>query len=234
MMRFALALSALAVSACAPTMPDSGAGVGFDNYQNYNNYRSSRDAELSGSALPTAPTVATSSLASDEPITAATLNEAGIGQGQPGANIAAPESGFRVTVTTENEGISDEQNFSAVSERQTIESDAARLAAQREAYKVIAPTALPTRSGAEGPNIVEYALTNRNALGQRAYGRSSLNTNSRYLRNCDKYASPDLAQEAFLRAGGPDRDRMGIDPDGDGFACSWDPTPFRRAQSANG
>jgi len=25
---------------------------------------------------------------------------------------------------------------------------------------------------------------------------------------------------------------MGLDPDGDGFACSWDPTPFRLAGSS--
>jgi hypothetical protein len=44
--------------------------------------------------------------------------------------------------------------------------------------------------------------------------------------------SDDLAQEAFLSEGGPERDRLGVDPDGDGFACRWDPTPFRRAASA--
>jgi hypothetical protein len=46
---------------------------------------------------------------------------------------------------------------------------------------------------------------------------------------CAKYASPDLAQQAFLERGGPERDRLGVDPDGDGFACSWDPRPFRTA-----
>ena len=44
---------------------------------------------------------------------------------------------------------------------------------------------------------------------------------------CARYGSPDLAQQAFLAAGGPDRDRRGLDPDGDGFACAWDPRPFR-------
>ncbi|CAN0586593.1 unnamed protein product, partial [Ectocarpus sp. 12 AP-2014] len=39
----------------------------------------------------------------------------------------------------------------------------------------------------------------------------------------------DQAQIAFLEAGGPEKDRNGMDPDGDGFACNWDPTPFRRA-----
>jgi hypothetical protein len=47
--------------------------------------------------------------------------------------------------------------------------------------------------------------------------------------SCAKYASSDQAQQDFLAKGGPDRDRMGVDPDGDGFACSWDPRPFRTA-----
>ena len=38
---------------------------------------------------------------------------------------------------------------------------------------------------------------------------------------------PDQAQQDFLAKGGPERDRMGVDPDGDGFACAWDPRPFR-------
>jgi hypothetical protein len=44
----------------------------------------------------------------------------------------------------------------------------------------------------------------------------------------------DAAQEAFLAAGGPERDRNNLDPDGDGFACWWDPEPFRRAMRAGG
>ena len=41
--------------------------------------------------------------------------------------------------------------------------------------------------------------------------------------------APTPAQQAFLEAGGPERDRKGLDPDGDGYACAWDPTPFRAA-----
>jgi hypothetical protein len=38
-----------------------------------------------------------------------------------------------------------------------------------------------------------------------------------------------MAQIAFLERGGPKRDTLGLDPDGDGFACYWDPAPFRKA-----
>lgn len=60
------------------------------------------------------------------------------------------------------------------------------------------------------------------------YKRSGLRVSSPAAA-CAKFSSPDLAQEAFLSAGGPDRDRKGLDPDGDGYACSWDPRPFRTA-----
>jgi hypothetical protein len=114
---------------------------------------------------------------------------------------------------------------------ETIESDAERLARQRAAYEFVTPTEVPERSGASGPNIVQYALTSRNAVGQRAYSRGPFGGESRAARICARYPSDDLAQEAFLEAGGPDRDRLGVDPDGDGFACGWDPAPFRRAAS---
>ena len=47
---------------------------------------------------------------------------------------------------------------------------------------------------------------------------------------CRQFAAADQAQEAFLAAGGPERDGKALDPDGDGFACAWDPRPFRNAQ----
>ena len=37
------------------------------------------------------------------------------------------------------------------------------------------------------------------------------------------------AQIDFLAKGGPERDRLGVDPDGDGYACAWNPAPFRAA-----
>jgi hypothetical protein len=127
-----------------------------------------------------------------------------------------------------NPGISDEQDFGAVSSRETIESDAERLARARSQYTVVQPTALPTRSGPGGPNIVEFALSTTHAPGTPVYRRSGLSLGAP-MAKCGRYPSADLAQEAFLKNGGPDRDREGLDPDGDGFACGWDPRPFRTA-----
>lgn len=127
-----------------------------------------------------------------------------------------------------NSGISDEQDFNAVASRETIESDAERIARNRAQYQVIQPGALPQRSGDTGPNIVQFALSTSHDPGQAVYKRSAIRTSSANAA-CAKFASPDLAQQAFLERGGPERDRMGVDPDGDGFACSWDPRPFRTA-----
>jgi len=124
-------------------------------------------------------------------------------------------------------GISDEQDFEAVSGRQTIESDAERIQANRQQYTVIQPTELPSRQG-QAPNIVGYALKTNNPVGAKLY-RRVLPNKGRAVRACAKYATSDLAQQDFLARGGPIRDPRGMDPDGDGFACNWDPTPFRNA-----
>jgi hypothetical protein len=125
-------------------------------------------------------------------------------------------------------GISDEQDFNAVSARETIESDKERIARNRAEYVVVQPKDLPTRPGDTGPNIVEFALATTHAPGVQMYKRSGLSVRSADAA-CAKYSSPDQAQQDFLAKGGPDRDRMGVDPDGDGFACTWDPRPFRTA-----
>jgi len=143
---------------------------------------------------------------------------------------AAPTTG---TATFNNPGLSDEQSFDAVADRQTIESDAERLERNRALYTVVEPTAVPRRPGSQIPNIVAFALQTNNPLGEPLYKRGLFSTQARFDRNCAKFTSDAAAQEAFLAAGGPEKDGRGLDPDGDGYACYWDPRPFRRAiQSA--
>ena len=124
-------------------------------------------------------------------------------------------------------GISDEQDFSAVSSRETIESDKERIAQNRAQYQQIAPTALPERTATSAPNLISYALNAPSRLGQPYYKRGGLAL-SNSERACARYQSPEDAQLAFLKAGGPEKDRKNLDPDGDGFACTWDPTPFQK------
>jgi hypothetical protein len=101
------------------------------------------------------------------------------------------------------------------------------IAEMGEVYEFIEPTAVPERVDDGAPNIVTFALQSTNALGQSIYRRSGNTTAEGLARNCARYGSSDLAQEAFLASGGPERDPKRLDPDGDGFACYWDPTPFR-------
>lgn len=159
--------------------------------------------------------------------TQAALAETQANSGEPVVH-ADPANPPPETVTTAS-GISEENDFEAVGAQRSIESDAALIARNRAQYKVIEPEALPVRSGDTGPNIVDYALSTTHSAGTQLYRRVGFNKEGRFKRNCAKYASPDQAQAAFLSRGGPERDRLGLDPDGDGYACAWDPAPFRKA-----
>ena len=232
MYRFGFLIVAVGLSACAQRVPDSG--IGFGSAEDFQAQAAARDAALSGPAGIGRPV--TSFTPSTTAIPAQELRAAGIGtEAQVGAPLSALNPNANAVpaetaqISANNPGISDEQNFDAVASRESIQSDAERRAAQAAAREVIAPTALPTRSGGTGPNIVEYAINAPNVRGQEWYSRSVLSGQARMQRNCSGYNSPDAAQRDFLARGGPERDSRGIDPDGDGFACGWDPAPFKLA-----
>lgn len=233
-----LTLAALGLSACTPPIPESGdAGVGFQDYGSY----------LDGQrrvATPGPTTVSPPGTTGFSPAGVSAALDRADGAGAPasgaliGADPADPNrprgnapAGIKVEageVVPRTGAISDEQDFGAVSGRETIESDKARIERNRSQYVVVQPGALPARPGETGPNIVEYALATKHAPGVQLHKRSSFRS-SNPAAACGRYGSPDLAQEAFLAKGGPDRDKLGLDPDGDGFACAWDPRPFRSA-----
>lgn len=228
-------VSLLALSACSSRVPDSGDGVGFNDYANYELERARREAALQGNYQPTlsqngaivppsSTGVSTSELAAAGIYTSAPSNTTTFTGTEPSATPAALAS---------NPDISDEQNFSAVASRESIESDAQRRERQAAAYQLIEATALPNRSGSSEPNIIQYALQAPNDRGEPVFDRTSLSGEGRYQRNCAKYRTPDDAQRDFISRGGPQRDRLGIDPDGDGFACGWDPQAFRALASGN-
>lgn len=240
----------VALAACQPAVPDSGRGVGFDDSARAQ--RQARDAALAGNANTNVPAPASVSSA---PLSAVNNGSAeataaqtarvlaatrpggasnGLGNDIPGNTGAAPLNASPSNpppAVVNSTGISDENNFDAVSGQRSIGDDAARIAANRAQYRVVQPEALPDRANA-GPNIVAYAIQSSNARGTQLYRRVGLNKAAKYARACGEYSHPDQAQIAFLESGGPEKDRSGMDPDGDGFACEWDPTPFRRAAQA--
>ena len=254
---FAFSTLACAVlAACTPAIPDSaagvpnpGQGVGFDNSVEA---QRQRDAQLAQQQLPAPAPVGSTAI--DTPVypapvrqqqtaavassttqqTSGSVEDAAARQRRSANSGVAPVEASPSNAPPpilNNPGISDEQDFDAVASRQSIESDAARIAANRAQYQQVQPTALPSRGGAGQTNIVAYALQTSHAPGTKVHQRLSLNSRAKYDRNCAAYASDDLAQIDFLERGGPRRDRKGLDPDGDGYACNWDPTPFRRAAS---
>lgn len=223
MSRISTAIVALALAGCSPGVPDSNPnarGVGFSDYNRYNAQRQARDAQLEArisSEQTEAEAIAQNTLD--------VLDQTSGGGATTSTVVAA------APVSNDNPNISDEQDFTAVSSRETIESDRERLARQRQTMQVATPEAVPDRpTGRAAPNIVSYALATNNPVGQPVYNRSSRFNEDRYRRACAEFGSSDQAQAAFLAAGGPERDRRGLDPDGDGFACFWDPSPFRTAR----
>ena len=247
-----------ALVACSPVIPDSGApvdtgtGVGFKDYATYQREKAARETALASGSTPRPAVI------SDEPLdaTGGATGAPDIPEASEAERIAAEaraaldatgpeiagedgtgEEPLRASPSNPppaavNEvGISEENSFDAVDSERSIEEDAARIARNREQYQVIAPEEIGTRSGDSGPNIVAYALDSQHPVGTQIYRRIGFATAARNARNCAEYASPDQAQIDFLSRGGPQRDRLALDPDGDGYACGWDPTPFRRALS---
>lgn len=239
MTRFSILVALGVMVGCvSQPVPDSGRGVGFGTATEFERQRIAREAALQGAPTTGAATTLQSpAQVTTQAIPSGDLAAVGIGQSQGGAPLtamspagtsavqAAPASSAPVAASN-NVAISDENDFSAVSDRETIESDAERRARQAAQRREIAPTDLPARPTDAGPNIVEYALSAPNRKGQEWYSRSILRSEGRFQRNCASYNSPDAAQRDFLARGGPERDPRGIDPDGDGFACGWDPAPF--------
>ncbi|QUS37135.1 hypothetical protein GR316_11900 (plasmid) [Falsirhodobacter algicola] len=232
----ALMVAVAGLSACAPSTPDS-----YQSYMRTHNsvpqgYQSTTTATAAQQGFSTEGALAainaaqngTGTATTTTATTAATAYPTGERpRGNAPSNIRV-ENG-EMTAVYGNTGISNENNFEAVSSRRSIAEDAAEIAQNRAQYVTIQPEAVPQRPNNEGPNIVAYALQTNNPRGAQVYSRSSLRL-SNSATQCAKYGTPDQAQEAFLASGGPERDRNNLDPDGDGYACGWDPAPFRAAR----
>jgi hypothetical protein len=240
-------LAVLMLTACTPSTTDTGAGVGFQDYGSFIRGAAPApagapvtipppgvgfDPAAAAAALDRAPGL--TPVATLPPTAPSALSPSPTVASLPADSSNRPRGGAPAGIKEEsgevanNVAISDEQDFSAVSARETIESDAERIARNRAEYVVVQPRDLPQRPGDTGPNIVEFALATKHAPGVQMFRRTGLGIRD-VNSACAKYPSPDRAQQDFLSKGGPERDRMGVDPDGDGFACSWDPRPFRTA-----
>ncbi|GAB4539493.1 MAG: hypothetical protein Tsb0024_10120 [Ruegeria sp.] len=217
------------VAACDTVAPVQGTGFNTPKYQ------AQREAQLAGQGAAGNPLLPPPAISQDpwtaEPAAGAYSTDGSAADiaNQTAAALASTSTQAPAPATVASNGISQEQDFAAVSSTRSIQDDAALIERNRQTYEVVAPTAVPQRDQDGQPNIVQYALSTTNPVGAQIYSRAGFNLQAKAQRNCAKYPSADQAQIDFLASGGPQRDRKGLDPDGDGFACGWDPSPFRSA-----
>ena len=141
-------------------------------------------------------------------------------------NTAIVEVQSASTATASGSRLSREQDFESVTAARSIEEDAARIQSARQQFEMVPPVDLQ-RGDQIGPNIIQYALNQAQPVGTSAYRRAPFTSQRRYAEKCAQYRTPDVAQEEFLSVGGPQKDRLGLDPDGDGNACGWNPAVYR-------
>ena len=255
-----LMASALVLAACEPTVPDRPGGVGFGDYQSYMAERASGQtggaapaqgygsagmgagmvsggaagAPMNATDLQPAPLTtpiagAAPSVAPGAPLPAsilAAVNQVDGGGADTAGMIPTevPSADLRLDPTGQNGGYAAQAQssgqFPAAPDVMSVPVATPMAAQARPA---------PVASGAKGAELVDYALSVSNAVGQAVWPRGSVKM-ANHERACAKYPGNDLAQAAFLKRGGPERDPLNLDPDGDGFACAWDPRPFQQAR----
>jgi len=237
-MRFFPAVIALcAVVSCSPEIPDSGAGVGFGDYGAYMRDRERQAARPAG-IVPAPQVVSLPPQGASAPLQSAPVQSAAIPSGtigrapQPASAQAtpAPPAQIQSAELPTRPGTVTTQDFPTIAAGDGAQAGFPAPAQGR--VEMVAAAALPERPS-DIPNIVDYALGTRQNVGERVWRRSPL-TMQNTDRNCRSFVNSDLAQEEFLRRGGPERDPLNLDPDGDGFACWWDPAPFRAAAARAG
>lgn len=220
-----LVLAGMLLAGCQPDVPNSAGGVGFGTYEDYLHQRESQlkgsgaqassatpaDGGYGASGYGATPVTSAAGMAA-QGATGADATATG-GTGSIGADTLAA---LRATAPA---GDSASAGTSAAA------SATGGVGAPLDA---MSPATVPANGGT-GPNLAAYALAATNAPGQAVWPRGGIRLSSSQ-KACAKYISPDLAQMAFLKKGGPQKDPLNLDPDGDGFACGWDPRPFQAAR----
>jgi hypothetical protein len=223
--RMGCAIGILALAACgtgsAPN--DVSEGVGFQDYQEYQARRAALRAPqpvAPQTALPPASVVA-EPFAPEPP---ATSQWVAVDPAQTARTGSVDVARIAAGAIAEAEG--------------TIPAPATAPVAVSPTEMATAPTGddfvappLPEGMSVVGATVVAFALTTQHAVGERVYSRFPLRLGRREVQ-CSDFRTTDLAQDWFLTNEGPERDRAGLDPDGDGFACNWSPERYREEARA--
>ncbi len=242
-MRAGLGIAAALMLAGCMGSDGTQQGVGFNDYQGY---LAEREAALRGApaaARPIAP--ATAQAIAPPPVASAPLSALAPAASVPAATPMVDPMTAPTSIAPSS--IAPFPDVPMPAPEATVSDDPAAIGAAALAAIGASPVAVPppalaaapapmavpvpaaptsaSRAGL-GPNLAAYALAAQNRLGQPVWTRGGL-TLANHERACAKFTTTDQAQTEFLRRGGPERDPGNLDPDGDGFACSWDPTPFQ-------
>lgn len=86
-----------------------------------------------------------------------------------------------------------------------------------------------TQTNPDSDILGRYAKSHQYAPGTLVYPRIA-GGKGQASNACNRYKNADTAQLAFMSAGGPEKDTMVIDPDGDGFVCGWEPGVYLAQQ----
>ena len=113
-------------------------------------------------------------------------------------------------------------------EQQNLEKIAAAkfLLEARQKRRVIQPEEIENLSKKLLINLALYARQTSNAVGEKIYIRPPIKKEK--LDPCLRFVSSEDAQRFFLKKSGPQKDFWNLDPDGDGFACKWNPDQYRK------
>lgn len=101
-----------------------------------------------------------------------------------------------------------------------------RRQAARDRLVVAEPEAVPEVN--VNANVVKFAKETTHPKGTKLYNRPAFRDRAQSASVCRRFGSADEAQRQFLANGGPTTDRYNLDPDGDGFACKFDPERYRK------
>ncbi len=127
-----------------------------------------------------------------------------------------------------SDGVLDLSQFSQ--EQQKVEREqAAKRREELKAGRVILEINSKEKIRIKSINLAVFARSVSNKVGEKIYYRNFLSTANNL--SCKKFSNKNAAQIFFLENGGPKNDYHNLDADGDGFACKWDPSIYRKINS---
>ena len=136
----------------------------------------------------------------------------------------------------ETEGLSENHNLIDLSlstlEQQNIDKEKAAKKLEDARKERIEIEVDNSTNYSDYVNVAKFARDTKNKKGEKVYTRSNISIYNNW-NECSKFRTQDDAQRKFIKDGGPYNDKFNLDPDGDGFACKWDPEIYRELSIPN-